>query len=51
MYISAVTNGVILQLYLCYDFYKIVSEIKDKLYITSGLVLHPNEKFWVLIWA
>jgi hypothetical protein len=40
MYISAVANSVMLQLYLWNDFYNIIFKMKHKLYTASG-TKHP----------
>jgi len=50
MYINAVANSVMLQLYLQHDFYIIIFKVKHKLCITSGS--SPcNDEFWVCAWA
>jgi hypothetical protein len=36
MYINAVANSVMLQLYLRHDFYNVLFKIKHKLFIASG---------------
>jgi hypothetical protein len=42
IYINQVSNNDMLELYLWYDFYKIASKFKHKLYISSGSA-HPTE--------
>jgi hypothetical protein len=36
MYVNAVADSVMLQLYLRHDFYNVIFKIKHKLYIASG---------------